>query len=57
LTFRGLVLQWFCIFADTTKGFGLWLRPAGAETLAGLLFWFNSRENYMLASKHKQAES
>ena len=21
LTFRGLVLQWFCIFADTTRGF------------------------------------
>jgi len=32
LTFRGQALQWFCIFADTTRGFGLWLRPVGVET-------------------------
>ena len=26
LTFLGQVLQWLCIFTDTTDGFGLWLR-------------------------------
>ena len=31
LTFRGHGLQWECIFTDTTEGFGLWLRPAGAS--------------------------
>jgi hypothetical protein len=36
LTFSGRVLQWLCIFTDTTEGFGLWLRPVSVCALAGL---------------------
>ena len=32
LTLSGQVLQWECIFADTTEGFGLWLRPASVTS-------------------------
>jgi hypothetical protein len=50
LTFRGLSVSWFCIFADTTGGFGLWLRPVSAETLTGLFVYY--KYDCMLACKH-----